>query len=79
MAYIEINIVSFLLSTKAIKKVDVVLLLLETISYMILTLFCLNFKDEPTTGMDPGARRHLWNVVSGLLSSGKSVVLTSHR
>ena len=44
MAYIEINIVSFLLSTKAIKKVDAVLLLPEAISYIILTLFCVNFR-----------------------------------
>ena len=35
--------------------------------------------DEPSTGMDPGARRFLWNVVSQLVRSGKSVVLTSHR
>jgi len=38
----------------------------------------LIFLDEPTTGMDPGARRFLWNVVSDLLKQGKSVVLTSH-
>ena len=44
MAYIEINIVSFILSTKAIKKVDAVLLLPEAISYIILTLFCVNFR-----------------------------------
>jgi len=28
--------------------------------------------------MDPGARRFLWNVISGLMKQGKSVVLTSH-
>ena len=36
------------------------------------------FLDEPTSGMDPGARRHLWNTLSDILKSGKSIVLTSH-
>jgi ATP-binding cassette subfamily A (ABC1) protein 1 len=35
--------------------------------------------DEPTTGMDPGARRFLWNVILGVIHEGKrSVILTSH-
>lgn len=28
--------------------------------------------------MDPGARRNLWNVVSSVRDSGKSIILTSH-
>lgn len=28
--------------------------------------------------MDPSAKRHLWDVVSKVRSSGKSIVLTSH-
>ncbi|XP_055533387.1 phospholipid-transporting ATPase ABCA3-like [Wyeomyia smithii] len=36
------------------------------------------YLDEPTTGMDPGARRMLWNVISKERDSGKSIVLTSH-
>ncbi|ODN00384.1 ATP-binding cassette sub-family A member 2 [Orchesella cincta] len=36
------------------------------------------FLDEPTTGMDPGARRDLWKVILALLRKGKAVVLTSH-
>lgn len=40
--------------------------------------FFLNVPDEPTTGMDPGAKRNLWNVVSKIRKSGKSIVLTSH-
>ncbi|XP_066919865.1 ATP-binding cassette sub-family A member 2-like [Clytia hemisphaerica] len=37
------------------------------------------FMDEPTTGMDPGARRFLWNVILSIVKEGtKSVVLTSH-
>ena len=35
--------------------------------------------DEPTTGMDPGARRQLWNVLSDVRASGRTLVLTSHR
>ncbi|KYO42635.1 ATP-binding cassette sub-family A member 1 isoform A [Alligator mississippiensis] len=36
------------------------------------------FLDEPTTGMDPGARRFLWNCVLSVIKEGRSVVLTSH-
>lgn len=36
------------------------------------------YLDEPTSGMDPGARRQLWNVVSKTRKQGKSVILTSH-
>ena len=36
------------------------------------------FLDEPTTGMDPGARRSLWNALLKTARSGKSIVLTSH-
>ncbi|XP_069575607.1 phospholipid-transporting ATPase ABCA1b isoform X2 [Brachyistius frenatus] len=36
------------------------------------------FLDEPTTGMDPKARRALWSVIHSVLKEGRSVVLTSH-
>ncbi|XP_036745864.2 phospholipid-transporting ATPase ABCA7 isoform X5 [Manis pentadactyla] len=36
------------------------------------------FLDEPTTGMDPGARRFLWNSLLAVVRAGGSVVLTSH-
>ena len=37
------------------------------------------FLDEPTAGMDVGARRFLWNCISEIVRSrGKSVILTSH-
>jgi len=36
------------------------------------------FLDEPTTGLDPQARRHLWGVIKGLRARGHTVVLTSH-
>ncbi|KAM7538820.1 hypothetical protein Aperf_G00000051094 [Anoplocephala perfoliata] len=34
--------------------------------------------DEPTAGMDPGAKRCLWEVIKSLQQEGCSVVLTSH-
>ncbi|XP_042167959.1 phospholipid-transporting ATPase ABCA1 isoform X2 [Oncorhynchus tshawytscha] len=36
------------------------------------------FLDEPTTGMDPKARRALWNCILSIVKEGRSVVLTSH-
>ncbi|KAM7436905.1 hypothetical protein ABFA07_013407 [Porites harrisoni] len=36
------------------------------------------FLDEPTTGMDPVARRFLWDTLTGVLKDGRSIVLTSH-
>lgn len=38
----------------------------------------LVFLDEPTTGLDPQARRALWEVIAGLRTQGKSVLLTTH-
>jgi len=36
------------------------------------------FLDEPTTGMDPGARRFLWDVLLEVVAEGRTIVLTSH-
>ena len=36
------------------------------------------FLDEPTTGLDPQARRQLWDVVEGIRAEGKTVFLTTH-
>ena len=36
-------------------------------------------KDEPTPGMDPKARRFLWDCLVDVLKEGRSIVLTSHR
>ncbi|XP_070561206.1 phospholipid-transporting ATPase ABCA3-like isoform X2 [Ptychodera flava] len=36
------------------------------------------FLDEPTTGMDPKARRALWNALLKLMREGRSIILTSH-
>ena len=36
------------------------------------------FLDEPTTGLDPQARRHLWALVRTLRDRGHTVVLTTH-
>lgn len=38
----------------------------------------LVFLDEPTTGLDPQARRHLWDSVSLIKNEGKTVILTTH-
>ena len=36
------------------------------------------FLDEPTTGLDPHARRAIWNVIRGLKRQGRTVFLTTH-
>lgn len=36
------------------------------------------FMDEPTTGLDPQARRHLWELVEEVRNRGISVILTTH-
>ncbi|MFC1935619.1 ABC transporter ATP-binding protein [Chloroflexota bacterium] len=38
----------------------------------------LVFLDEPTTGLDPQARRNLWDIVRQLHQEGRTVVLTTH-
>ncbi|XP_014231053.1 ATP-binding cassette sub-family A member 3-like isoform X1 [Trichogramma pretiosum] len=34
--------------------------------------------DEPTTGVDPAARRSLWNVIQSCQTAGQAIILTSH-
>jgi ABC-2 type transport system ATP-binding protein len=36
------------------------------------------FLDEPTTGLDPQARRHLWELIEHVRDKGISVVMTTH-
>jgi ABC-2 type transport system ATP-binding protein len=36
------------------------------------------FLDEPTTGLDPQARRNFWSLVEGIKARGKTIVLTTH-
>src|SRR6185295_12337751 len=36
------------------------------------------FLDEPTTGLDPQARRNLWDLVQSINKKGKTVVITTH-
>jgi ABC-2 type transport system ATP-binding protein len=36
------------------------------------------FLDEPTTGLDPHARRHFWSLIQSIKAQGKTIVLTTH-
>jgi ABC-2 type transport system ATP-binding protein len=36
------------------------------------------FLDEPTTGLDPQARRNVWEIIEGLEGKGKTIILTTH-
>ncbi len=61
---------------------------IETLSggqHQRLTLACalinrpaLLFLDEPTTGLDPQARRRVWEIVEGFKNEGGTVLLTTH-
>ena len=36
------------------------------------------FLDEPTTGLDPQARRNLWDLIRGIRDRGATVIITTH-
>ena len=36
------------------------------------------FLDEPTTGLDPQARRNLWDLIRGIRKRGTTVIITTH-
>jgi ABC-2 type transport system ATP-binding protein len=36
------------------------------------------FLDEPTTGLDPQARRNLWDLIKGIRDAGTTVIITTH-
>ena len=36
------------------------------------------FLDEPTTGLDPQARRNLWELIKDIRSKGATVIITTH-
>ncbi|HVZ47509.1 MAG TPA: ABC transporter ATP-binding protein [Gemmatimonadaceae bacterium] len=38
----------------------------------------LLFLDEPTTGLDPQSRRHLWDLINDIKATGRTTVLTTH-
>jgi ABC-2 type transport system ATP-binding protein len=50
---------------------------------LLLSLALINdpdllFLDEPTTGLDPQARQHVWDIIKGIRSRGKTTILTTH-
>ena len=36
------------------------------------------FLDEPTTGLDPQARRHMWDMIKTVRDEGTTIVITTH-
>lgn len=38
----------------------------------------LLFLDEPTTGLDPQARKHIWEIIRDINKKGKTIILTTH-
>ena len=38
----------------------------------------LLFLDEPSTGLDPQARRNLWDLIQNIKAAGKTIILTTH-
>jgi ABC-2 type transport system ATP-binding protein len=38
----------------------------------------LLFLDEPTTGLDPQARRQLWELIEQFKRGGRTILLTTH-
>jgi ABC-2 type transport system ATP-binding protein len=38
----------------------------------------LFFLDEPTTGLDPQSRRQIWDLVAGMKTRGRTVLITTH-
>jgi ABC-2 type transport system ATP-binding protein len=36
------------------------------------------FLDEPSTGLDPQARRNLWDMIKGIREEGTTVIITTH-
>lgn len=38
----------------------------------------LVFLDEPSTGLDPQARKHVWEIIQDIIAKGKTIILTTH-
>lgn len=38
----------------------------------------LVFLDEPSTGLDPQARQHVWDIIRRMKQNGKTIILTTH-
>ncbi len=81
----KVNIAEFLEDVDLLEKADSYI---ETLSggqkqrFSIAAALVHNpkifFMDEPTTGLDPQARRNLWDLVEHVRAKGISVILTTH-
>lgn len=38
----------------------------------------LIFLDEPSTGLDPQARQHVWHIIEDIIKKGKTIIITTH-
>ncbi len=38
----------------------------------------LIFLDEPSTGLDPQTRKHIWKIINSMNNKGKTIILTTH-
>ena len=47
--------------------------------YILFYTYCYTFQDEPTTGMDPKAKKLVWDCLLSAKQSGHAIILTSHR
>lgn len=52
---------------------------LVLLSFLSLSSIFLLLQDEPSSGMDPRTKRHLWKIISEEVKGKCAVVLTSHR
>ena len=49
-----------------------------SIATTLINLPKIIFLDEPTTGLDPQARRNLWNLIRKIRNEGTTVIITTH-
>lgn len=61
-------------------KIPYLLEVYWTLNWIVNSWCVVDFvQDEPTTGMDPKARRFLWTCINSIVKDGRSIIMTSHR